>query len=490
MKPRLVLPGLLLSVSFALAQDAPLFTSDFPPEEFAQRRAAVFDAIGKQGLALVQGAPNPVGYVRFRQSNEFYYLCGLETPHAYLLLDGSKRQTRLYLPRRNEARERSEGKLLSAEDVDLTKQLSGVDEVYGTELLAEHLARFARAGVVPAAYTPQSPAEGYATSRDLAARAVADVASDPWDGRPSREGRFIELLRTRFPQLEIRDLTPTLDKLRLIKSPREITLIRKATRLSGLAIMEAIRSTRPGLMEHELDGVSKFIFFRDGAQADAYYPLIASGPNAWFPHYHKSKRRMRDGELVLMDVGPDLGYYSADVTRQWPVSGKFNAWQRELYGFYLAYYEAILKAIRPGEVSAIKRAAGREMEKILASWKFGKSAYEKAARAFVLSFKESESEGAESLGHWVGMAVHDVGPVDGVLRPGMVFSIEPQFRVPEEQLYIRLEDMVLITETGAEVLSDFIPRDLDGLEQLYREEGLLERYPGFGFEPPTAGRGK
>jgi Xaa-Pro aminopeptidase len=487
MKAGLALLITLAAASPALAQDVALFTTDFPPGEFAERRAAVFDAIGERALALVQGAPNPVGYVRFRQSNEFYYLSGVETPHAYLLLDGTKRQTRLYLPRRNEPRERSEGKLLSAEDVDLAKELTGVDEVHGTELLAEHLARFARAGVVPAVYTPFSPAEGYATSRDLAVRTVADLASDPWDGRPSREGHFINLLRERFPQFEIRDLSPTLDRLRLIKSPREITLIRKATRLSGLAIMEAIRSTRPGLVEHELDGISKFIFFREGARADAYYPLIASGPNAWYPHYHKSQRQMRDGELILMDVGPDVGYYSTDVTRQWPVNGKFNAWQRELYGFYLAYYEAILKAIRPGEVSAIRKEAAREMEKILAGWKFSKPAYEKAAREFVAGYRESQSA---SLGHWVGMAVHDVGPVDGVLRAGMVFSIEPQFRVPEEKIYIRLEDMVLITENGAEVLSDFVPRDMAGLERLYQEEGLLERYPGFRFDPPTAAKGK
>jgi Xaa-Pro aminopeptidase len=484
MKAGLALLITLAAASPALAQDVPLFTTDFPPGEFAERRAAVFDAIGERALALVQGAPNPVGYVRFRQSNEFYYLSGVETPHAYLLLDGTKRQTRLYLPRRNEPRERSEGKLLSAEDFDLTKELTGVDEVHGTELLAEHLARFARAGVVPAVYTPFSPAEGCATSRDLAVRTVADIASDPWDGRPSREGHFINLLRERFPQFEIRDLSPTLDRLRLIKSPREITLIRKATRLSGLAIMEAIRSTRPGLVEHELDGISKFIFFREGAQADAYYPLIASGPNAWYPHYHKSKRQMRDGELILMDVGPDVGYYSTDVTRQWPVNGKFNGWQRELYGFYLACYQAILKGIEPGATpQQVKKNAARQMQAILARSSFSKPAYRQAAEKFVADYEKSSQEGESGLGHWIGMATHDVGSDFGPLSAGMVFTVEPALRVPEEKIYIRNEDAVLITETGVEILSAFVPLEIADIESLMREPGLLQR-----FAQPEIGR--
>ena len=185
-------------------------------------------------------------------------------------------------------------------------------------------------------------------SRDLATRAVADSSSDPWDGTASREGRLIEALRVRFPQFEVRDLTPALDRARLIKSAREIELIRKATRLSGLALMEAMRSTVPGISEYELDAVAKYVYYRNGAQGDAYYSLIASGPNAVFPHYNAGKRVMRDGELLLMDYAPDVGYYMSDVTRQWPVNGKFNGWQRELYGFYLECYKAILSPHQAG----------------------------------------------------------------------------------------------------------------------------------------------
>jgi Xaa-Pro aminopeptidase len=477
-KSRFWVAVLMLLVSRpAFAQEGfPLFTPDFPPEEFAQRRARAYDAIGDIGLAIVQGAPSPAGYTRFRQSNELYYLCGIESPHAYLLLDGATRRASLYLPHRNEGRERNEGKMLSAEDAELVKKLAGVDAVFATDLLAEHLTRYARG--TRTLYTPFSPAEGFAMSRDLALRAVADRAADPWDGTPSREGQFVQMARTRFPQIEVKDFSPTLDSLRLIKSSREIELLRKATRLSGLALMESMRSTAPGLKEYELDAVAKYVYYRNGAQGEAYYSLIASGRNAWYPHYNVGKRTMQDGDFLLMDFAPDVGYYMADVTRMWPVNGKFSSGQRELYGFYLGCYQAILKGIRPGVTAqSIKQEAVREMERILASTKFSKPAYANAAREFVSSYAESAKSPRTALGHWVGMSTHDVGQDAGPLRAGMVFTIEPALRVPEEQIYIRLEDMIVITATKAEILSDFVPWDIPGIEKLMAEEGMLQRYP-------------
>jgi Xaa-Pro aminopeptidase len=460
-------------------QEIPFFTTDFPPEEFAARRAKVFDAIGKNGIAVLQGEPSPKGYTRFRQSNEFYYLSGIEVPHAYLLLNGARRTATLYLPHRNEGRERGEGKVLSAEDAEMVKQLSGINEVASTDLLAEHLGGFARAGEIPVIFTPFQPAESTAMSRDLAIRVIADAAADPWDGHSSREGQFISSIRTRFPQFEIKNLTPTLDKLRLIKSPREIALLTKATRLSGLALMEAMRSTTPGITEFELDAMAKYIYYRNGAQGDAYYSLIASGTNAWYPHYNAGKRVMKDGEFLLMDYAPDVGYYMSDVTRMIPVNGKFNAWQRELYGFYLDCYKSILKNIKPGlTAQVIKQAAAREMQAILQRSKFSKPIYEKAAREFVESYQRSTEFPQTSLGHWVGMATHDVGGQDGSpLRAGMVFTIEPALRVPEEKIYIRLEDMIVITDQGADILTTFVPMDMDAIEKLMQEEGMLQKYP-------------
>lgn len=477
--------ALLIAPVITTAQEGfPPFTTDFPKEEFKARRTEVYKALGENGMALIQGAPSNPGYTRFRQSNEFYYLSGIELPHAYLLMDGGSNRASLYLPHRNEGRERGEGKLWSAEDAEEIIKLSGVDAVFGLDLLNEHLARAARGSARPL-FTPFSPAEGFAMSRDLALRVIGDYAADPFDGRPAREGALIQSLRSRFPQFEVKDLTSTLDQLRLIKSPRELALIRKATRLSGLALMEAMRSTEPGIHEHELDGMAKYIYYRNGAQGEAYYSLIASGRNAWYPHYNAGKRQMQDGDFLLMDFAPDVGYYMSDVTRMMPVNGRFSATQAELYGFYLGCYKSVLKAIRPGVTAqTVLQEAVREMETLLAASKFSKPAYANAAKVFVERYRASAGRERASLGHWVGMATHDVGVSAGPLRPGMVFTIEPALTVPEEQIYIRLEDLIIITETGKEIVSDFVPMDIEPIEKLMREVGMLQRYPKDSVAPP------
>ena len=474
--------GLSLALALAprlLAQVGyPLFSTDFPAEEFAKRRAAVYDAIGSKAVAILQGAPTPDGYTRFRQSNDFYYLSGVEVPNAYLLLDPVERKTTLYLPHRNERREIGEGKVLSVEDLEAVEKASGLDAVFGPELLGEHLARLLPRRAPLTVYTPLFPPEGGAESRDLALRRVAELGSDPWDGRPSRAGNFVRRLQNRFPNLAAADLSPILDGLRLTKSAKEIAMIGRATKLSGLALLEGMRSTRPGQYERELDAVAKFVFYRNGAQGDAYYSLIASAQNAWWPHYNAGKRKMEDGDFLLMDYAPDVGYYMSDVTRMWPVNGTFAPWQRELYGFYLSCYEAILKAIRPGvDAATVMKEASKQMERTLSTSKFSKDAYRKSAETFVKDYRDAAGKPDASLGHWVGMATHDDGPHSGPLKPGMVFTIEPALRVPEEKIYVRLEDLIVITDKGADVLSDFVPRDIAGIEKIMKEEGLLERYP-------------
>ena len=470
------------------AQDSiPPYTEIFPPEEFAARRANVMDAIGPDAIAIIQGAPSSRGYVRFRQSNQFYYLTGIEVPHAYLLLDGSSRNARLYLPYANEAREQSEGKILSASDADSIEDILGFDQVYGPDLLAEHLSRYARNRNLKTIYTPFSPAEGLSESRDLALRYIGDIATDPWDGRPSREGHFIHLLKMRFPVFDIKDLTPTLDALRLIKSDRELDSIRKATELSGLALMEVMRSSEPGIKEKELDAVAKFIYFRNGAQGDAYYSLVATGTNAYFPHYHAGRSTLRDGDLVLMDYAPDYRYYMSDLTRTWPVNGTFNTWQRELYGFYVSCYKAILAHIRPGvTASQIRQEAVADMKNILSGSSFTNPIHERAARAFDDSYDAGSNYAGSRLGHWVGMSTHDVGDDSGPLKPGMVFTIEPALRVPEERIYIRCEDLIIITEDGAEIVSDFVPLDIEDIERIMLEPGMLQQYPPSAFEITTS----
>ncbi len=460
----------------SFAQDTPLFTTDFPPEEFAARRASVFDAIGPQGVVILQGEGSPRGYTRFRQSNEFYYMSGIEVPHAYLVLDGASRRTTVYLPHRDDRRERSEGKMLSAEDIDLVRELTGVDAVAPPEAMTAALSALKRRRSETTLYTLFQPAEGLAESRDLGIRRTTDRIADAWDGRPSREAHFVGLMRERLPELEIASLNPILDELRLIKSPREIAMIRRATELSSLAILEAMQSVQPGVVEREVDALARFIYLRHGAQGDAYYSLVASGPNAPYPHYHAGTRTMMDGEWLLMDYAPDYGYYMSDVTRMMPVNGVFSLAQRELYSFYLTAYRAILYRIRPGvEGSTIKEEAAQEMREVLAATTFSKPRYEAAATAFVENYARGVSSGR--LGHGVGMATHDVGSFDGPLREGMVFTIEPALRVPEEGIYIRLEDLIVIHADRAEVISDFLPSGMDDIEAVMAERGMLQEYP-------------
>jgi Xaa-Pro aminopeptidase len=455
-----------------LAQEAVHYQTDFPPEEFAARREKIFDKIGNQAVAIIQGAPAVDGFKIFRQSNEFYYLCGLETPHAYLLLDGRNRRATLYLPHRDEARERNEGKVLSAEDAELVKKLTGVDAVRGLELMPRD---WIWGGLVrlpaPAIYTPFSPSETEADSRDESLSGNAGIASDPWDGRPSREGHFVHLLRTRYPQFELRDLSPILDELRLIKSPREIALIRRASQLAGLGLVEAMRCTEPGVYEYQLDAAARYVFQINGARREGYPSITAGGQNAWMGHYFRNNDALKDGDLVLMDYAPDYRYYTSDVTRMWPVNGKFTPAQRELCGFILAYRNALLKRIRPGVTAGqIMDETAAEMEKVLNATKFSKPIYEKACRE-ALKFRGH-------LSHPVGMAVHDVGVYTRTpIQPGTVFSIDPMIWVQEEKLYVRMEDVVVVTETGVENFTDFIPAELDDIEKIMKEKGILQMRP-------------
>jgi Xaa-Pro aminopeptidase len=461
----------LAVASLASAQDVPKYQTDFTPEELAARRSFVMDFIGDEAFAIVQGAAQTPGFVVFRQSNELYYLTGIEVPQSYLLLDGRKRRSLLFLPHRSERRERGEGKSLSAEDEGLVKSLTGVDEVHGTDQLARQLYSFALEAPAPMLFVLASPGEGRAQSRDENLIGLADIVSDPWDGRPSREGHFLHLLRTRYPQFEVSDLTPVLDSMRLTKSPREIDLVRQASRLAGLGIMEAIRSTEPGVVEYQLDAAARYHFLVNGAQGEGYRSITASGTNAYFGHYYRNDAALRAGDLVLMDYAPDYRYYTSDVARMWPVDGRFSPAQRALYGFIVEYSKTLMSLIRPGTTTdRILEDAAKKMGEVLERTSFASETHERAARE-ALSFRGH-------LSHPVGLAVHDVGDYrKGPLVPGLVFSVDPMLWVHEERLYVRMEDVVVVTETGVENFTDFLPDELEEIEALMKEEGILQMRP-------------
>ncbi len=465
--------GIGVATPIGHAQAGRAFTTNFTLAEFAARRARVYDAIGPGSLALIQGLPSVHSSTIFRQSNEFYYLSGVVTPQAILLMDGTARRSILYVPKQNVSRAAVEGDLLSSDDPAATARITGVDEVRSPEQLEADLEARADAKAI---FVPFAPTEGASESPDGARRRTADAAGDPWDGRISREAHLRAVLAARVPGLALKDLSPILNTMREIKSPAEIALITRATTVGGAAILESMRSTVPGLAEYELDALAQFIFVRHGAQGEAYRAIVASGPAAMNAHHRAGEKIMASGELVLMDYCPDLGYYRCDVTRQWPVNGTFSPDQRDLYHFYLGVYEAVLYGIKPGLTSQqILQTVLPKMDAILAAARFSKPLYAEAAKRFVERYRAS-AERAGGLGHAVGMATHDFGGGTGLMRPGMVFTIEPALTIPEEHIYIRLEDMIVITEDRATILSDFVPRSIAAVEKAMVGPGLLQQY--------------
>jgi Xaa-Pro aminopeptidase len=455
------------------AQESPYYQSNFPPQEFQARWEKIFARIGGNGIALVQGAPSVRGFVFPRQNNEFFYLCGIETPFSYIMLDGRNRKVTLFLPPRNERLEHAEGKVISANDSDFVKSRTGVDSVKSTEVMHGNWLGAVTRENRPVLYVPFEPGEGYAESRWEIHAANAGIANDYWDGRLPREGQFIELLRARLPGIEIRDLSPILDELRSVKSLREIAMIRRASQIAGRGIEEAMKSTKPGLYEYQLDAAARYIFLVNGARLDAYRSIIGGGTaNIGNMHYYRNTAELKEGDMVLMDYAPDYGYYMSDIARMFPVNGKFSALQKELLGFVIAFRDEILKRVRPGVTAEqIRDEAKTAMEPIFQRTEFSKPIYAEAARKLV-------NTGGGVFSHPVGMAVHDDGSYGpGPLKPGHVFSIDPQMWVPEENLYYRVEDVVVITEKGYENFTEFLPYKPVDIEALMKADGVLQKVP-------------
>jgi len=442
-----------------------VYQTDFSSDELALRRTRVHEAIGNEAVALVQGGPKEAIHDLFRQTNDFYYLCGVEVPHAYLLIDGRAKASYLFLPHQSQERREKEGEELSPENADVACELTGVDAVHGIEMLGRFLER---SKVI---YTPLRKAEGAAMSWDTLQRAHQDAVADPWDGQKDRMRAFVGLLRERVPAADIRDLGPVLDDLRLIKSESEIALLQKAGTLTGMAVAEAMRSTQPGVMEYQLDAILRYTYLVNGSKDAGYRAIIAGGPNAWYGHYKANDQPLNDGDLVLADCAPDYRYYTSDIGRMWPVNGSYADVQRELYGFIVEYHKTFLDLIRPGVApEQILDEAAERMKVVIESTNFSKPIYEQSARR-ALEFRGH-------LSHPVGMSVHDVGNYRGKpLEPGIVLTLDPMIWVPEEKKYIRVEDTLLITETGFENFTKDAPLELDDVEEIMKQDGMLQRHP-------------
>jgi Xaa-Pro aminopeptidase len=478
-----VLAAALVLLGAAGAAAQPLFTDSLPKEEFAERRAKLLQKVG-DGLVIIEGTAETGNSLKFRQNNQFFYLTGVEVPRAMLLIDGRTKKSMLFIPPRDERKERTEGPVLVPGPEAV--QLTGMDAVEPREAFGAALA--AAAATKRTAYVPFRPEVlGGASVSDPKARWAAS-ADDPWDGGKSREALFLEKVRAAAPLLDVQDLDPLVDALRFIKSPREIALLRESTRIAGLAMMEAMRSAKPGMYEYEIEAMGDYIFKAHNSQGAAYFALVAAGTNSHYPHYHSAQTQTKDGDLVLFDYAPDYKYYASDVTREFPVNGKFSADQRELYGIYVKLYTALMTSIKPNvPVQSILKDVVAKMDATIASYPFKNPKYKEAAVRFADNYRRridpqpaatgTAPRAAGSLGHTVGMEVHDVNTPHGdVLVPGMVFTIEPALTIPEDRIYVRLEDVILVTDTGYENLSSFVPIEMDAIEKLAAETGMFEKY--------------
>jgi Xaa-Pro aminopeptidase len=459
----------------------PVLSNIFPREEYAARRAKVMEQIG-DGVAIMLGTTERPGEQPMRQANQFHYLVDVVDPRAMLVMDGRTKRTTLYLHPEGERRERSEGPMLHPGDS--AAKATGVDAVVTVDAFAATVAEIARENrTIYTGFRPE--VLGMASAVDPT-NLWKNNKKDPWDGRDSREEAFIRHLKTAAPGSGIRDLDAIIDKIRVIKSAREQQVLREGSRIAGLGIIEAMRDAKVGMYEYELQAPAEYVFKKYGSYWGAYFAIIATGTNTEHSHYNRDTEKLKDGDLVLFDYAPDYKYYAHDVTRMFPANGKFDKWNREYYTIYLRMYQALMTSIRPFvEPRDIMLEAGAKMGKIIAAYPFTDPRIKEAATRFAARYQKPP-ENAMSLGHGVGLEVHDVRRTPGPLQPGEVFTIEPAMTIPDMHLYCRIEDMILITQKGYENMSAFVPVEPADIEKLMAQPGLSAyayKLPGVQRQP-------
>jgi len=405
-----------------------------PPEILQARRTALMDSIGSGVVILESASMKSIegDYPQdsdFRQHNDFFYLTGLETPDSWLMLtvgtNGARSET-LFIPERNPGQEQWTGRKPS---FDEASQVSGVREVRAAGEFGSALQRsvFFR----PSPPTVHTPLNRHTRDDEIVRQLVFDAS------------------------VEVHDVEPVIAQLRLIKDEHEIRMMRRAIDITAGAHRAAMRAARPGMYEYELEAVIEFNFRLGGAERVGFPSIVGSGPNSVVLHYDRSRREIEAGDVVVVDIGAEYSYYSADVTRTIPISGRFSPRQREIYQLVLGAQQAAIEAVRPGVTVG-------DLTRIARLWLRENSGETCGTQTCDVYF-------IHGLSHWLGMDVHDVGDYTTPLQPGMVLTIEPGIYIADENLGVRIEDDVLVTETGYEVLSAGAPRDPDEIEALMEE---------------------
>lgn len=428
--------------------------------ELEARRAAVCAQLGEDVLVL-PSAPvtlrnNDVDH-EYRQGSDFFYLTGFEEPDCVLVLSGRPEGYVLFVRRRDPEREIWDGRRSGVEGA---VENYGADRAHAIEELDQKLVDLL----------------------ENVTRVHYQLGRDRSGDRRDFDARFLDVLdrvRARgrggsdWPT-EIVDPRVILHELRLKKSPFELDCMRKAAEITVEAHRGAMAACRPGMYEYEIEALLLQRFRRRGSQRVAYPSIVGSGPNATILHYRENDRCMRDGELLLIDAGAEFAYYAADVTRTFPVGGRFTAAQRALYQIVLDAQLAAIDRCRPGStLDSIHDAAARVIAAGLLDLGFLSGSVDE-----VLEQKALKPYFMHRTSHWLGMDVHDVGRYHSdrkprLLEPGMVITVEPGIYVAEGDenvapefrgIGIRIEDDVVITTGEPEVLTEAAPKTIEAVE--------------------------
>ena len=389
--------------------------------DYAARRDKLRALLRKDVVVLFGAKESDDLHYAFFQEPNFFYLTGWQEPGAVLLLTPAKDGDILFLPPRVPAEEKWTGRKLGPHDPN-TREVTGFARVlpatsFGTELkglLAAYPSIFTLPGNSKSPLLDEA-AHGYATS----------------------------------------DPRPFFARLRMEKSPEEIAKIQRSTDASLDAHRAAWRTIHPGEYEYQLASTMVSTYESEGCQRSAYAPIVGSGPNSAILHYSRNSRRMDAGEVVVMDVAAECDSYASDITRTVPANGKFTARQREIYNVVLGAHRAAIAAVKPG------MTLGR---------KTPNSLYQIAFDYMNTHGKDLHGEPlgkyfTHGLSHHVGLDVHDASDAREPLKAGMVITIEPGLYIPEENIGVRIEDVVLVTATGSKVLSAALPVDPDEIER-------------------------
>jgi Xaa-Pro aminopeptidase len=412
--------------------------------DYRARRLALAKAMANDNGALILFAPvEPEGQndlYGFRQEDNFYYLTGWPEPGAAILITSNPYREVLFLPEHNLTQEKWTGPKLGPDSSDAPK-LTGVETVASLDRMHDELLKV----------LPQPRAVVFS---DLGSNGQSTASTAP-----------VEWLRrgNSFPNyVSFRDVRPLFARLRMAKDPGEIQLIRHATDASMAAHQAALKAIHPGVSEREISALMQYEFGRRGCERPAYAPIVGSGFYSTVLHYSDDSQIMKEGDLVVMDVGGEFSMYATDITRTAPVNGKFTPRQREIYNIVLGAQESAIRAFQAGKSKLATSADPDSLYKVAKDYidSHGKDLHGQPLGKYFI----------HGLGHHVGLNVHDASDPTAPLNKGMVFTLEPGVYIPEEKLGVRIEDMFLVDQDGKLVmLTESLPHTADEVEQAMKK---------------------